>query len=151
MHEPRTSEQISFLDVCRQFFPFTLFKKNVTYILYPNQLKPLEAGTASRSGKHDNESEPIWVIHNAELFNIISTFTKRAMKLKFADWFSLRLISVRYNQWVCCLAANSKSLTRWAVVMVIESIFISFFVFLLFPSVVIKSKVPPSIGFLWNN
>ena len=35
--------------------------------------------------------------------------------------------------------------------MVIESIFISFFVFLLFPSVVIKSKVPPSKGFLWNN
>lgn len=85
MREASTSEQISFLDVCRYFFPFILFKKNVTYTLYPNQLKPLAAGTASRSRKHDNESEPIWVIHNAELFNIISTFTKRAMKLKFAD------------------------------------------------------------------
>ena len=144
MHEPRTSEQISFLDVCRQFFPFTLFKKNVTYILYPNQLKPLKAGTASRSRKHDNESEPIWVKHKAELFHIISTVTKKAVKLKFADWFSLLLISVRYNQWVWCLPANSKSLTRWAVVMVIKSLFtslhyFSFFVCIFFPSVVLKS------------
>ena len=131
MREPKTSEQIS-------FFPFIIFFKKVTYILYPNQLKP------SRSRKHDNESEPICVKHNAELFHIISTVTKEAVKLKFVDWFSLLLISVRYNQWVWFLPANRKSLTRWAVVMVIKSLFtslhyFSFFVCIFFPSVVLKS------------
>ena len=49
--------------------------------------KPQEAGTASRSknNDNDNESKPIWVKHNAELFHIISTVMKEAVKLKFAD------------------------------------------------------------------
>lgn len=87
MREPRRSEQISFLDVffLQIGFPIYSFLKKVSYTLYPHQLKPLEAGTTLLSKKHDNESEPIWVKHNAELFHIISTVTNKAMKLKFAD------------------------------------------------------------------